>query len=77
MLRFSMQIYKNKMRVAKMLTKKLYSSLFSLARPLSKNDTGGQNGPCLCFPQTVICYLLSVPKKIIFGNCQLSTVTQK
>ena len=52
--------------------KKLYSSLFSLARPLSKNDTGGQNGPCFCFPQTVICYLLSVPQKNHFWK--LSTV---
>ena len=31
--------------------------------------------PCFCFPQTVICYLLSVPQKFVFGNCQLSTVT--
>ena len=29
--------------------KSCHSSLFSVARPLSKNDTGGQNGPCFCF----------------------------
>ena len=55
--------------------KSCHSSLFSVVRPLSKNDTGGQNGPCFCFPQTVICYLLSVTQKFVFGNCQLSTVT--
>ena len=55
--------------------KKLYSSLFSLARPLSKNDSGGINAPVFAFPKllSVICYLYR--KKIIFGNCQLSTVT--
>ena len=25
--------------------------------------------------ETVICYLLFVPQKIVLGNCQLSTVT--
>ena len=74
---FPCKFIKIKWELRRCWLKKLYSSLFSLARPLSKNDTGGQNGPCFCFPQTVICYLLSVPKKIIFGNCQLSTVTQK
>ena len=28
-----------------------------------------------CFLKTVICYLLSVTQKFVFGNCQLSTVT--
>ena len=75
MLRFSMQIYKNKMRVAKMLTEKIIFIFIFFGQALSKNDTGGQNGPCFCFPQTVICYLLSVPQKNHFWK--LSTVTQK
>ena len=72
---FPCKFIKIKWELRRCWLKKLYSSLFSLARPLSKNDTGGQNGPCFCFPQTVICYLLSVPQKFIYGNCQLSTVT--
>ena len=72
---FPCKFIKIKWELRRCWLKKLYSSLFSLARPLSKNDTGGQNGPCFCFPQTVICYLLFVTQKIIFGNCQLSTVT--
>ena len=31
--------------------------------------------PVFFFSKTVICYLLSVPQKFVFGNCQLSTVT--
>ena len=69
---FPCKFIKIKWELRRCWLKKLYSSLFSLARPLSKNDTGGQNGPCFCFPQTVICYLLSVPQKIHLWK--LSTV---
>ena len=69
---FPCKFIKIKWELRRCWLKKLYSSLFSLARPLSKNDTGGQNGPCFCFPQTVICYLLSVPQKNHFWK--LSTV---
>ena len=69
---FPCKFIKIKWELRRCWLKKLYSSLFSLARPLSKNDTGGQNGPCFCFPQTVICYLLSVPQKTHFWK--LSTV---
>ena len=55
---FPCKFIKIKWELRRCWLKKLYSSLFSLARPLSKNDTGGQNGPCFCFPKTVICYLL-------------------
>ena len=72
---FPCKFIKIKWELRRCWLKKLYSSLFSLARPLSKNDTWGQNGPCFCFPQTVICYLLSVPQKNHFWK--LSTVTQK
>ena len=34
-----------------------------------------QNLPCFFFSKTVICYLLFVTQKFIYGNCQLSTVT--
>ena len=63
---FPCKFIKIKWELRRCWLKKLYSSLFSLARPLSKNDTGGQNGPCFCFPQTVICYLLFAPQKIRF-----------
>ena len=69
---FPCKFIKIKWELRRCWLEKLYSSLFSLARPLSKNDTGGQNGPCFCFPQTVICYLLSVPQKNHFWK--LSTV---
>ena len=54
------------MRVAKMLTEKIIFIFIFFGQALSNNDTGGQNGPCFCFPQTVICYLLFAPQKIRF-----------
>ena len=79
MLRFSMQIYKNKMRVAKMLTEKVIFVFIFFGFNRYRRMIHEVKCTCFCFSKTVICYLLSVicypNRKIVLGNCQLSTVT--
>ena len=76
MLRFSMQIYKNKMKDEKMWEEKVVIHLHFLWPGLYRRMIQ-EVKMALVFAflklLSVICYLYR--KKIIFGNCQLSTVT--
>ena len=66
------------MRETKMLTEKFIFVIIFFLSGLCRRMIHGSKRTCFCFSQTVICYLLFVTlenEKIVFGNCQLSTVT--